>query len=97
MWEQACNPERYAEPFSSVDCGVLRQSSLPPGTSAAASALDPIAVSGGDHSENSPAATEEEAVLPTDQEEAVLSMEQEEAFLSADQEGAVLPTDLSAG
>ena len=44
----------------------------PPGPPAAASALDPIAVSGEDRLENSPAATGEEAVLPTNQEEAVL-------------------------
>ena len=44
----------------------------PPGASAAASALDPIAVSREDPSENSPTAAGEEAVLPTDQEEAVL-------------------------
>ena len=44
----------------------------PPSSSAAASALDPIVVSGEDRLENSPAAAEEEAVLSTDQEEAVL-------------------------
>ena len=38
----------------------------PPGASVAASALDPIAVSGEDHLENSPAAAGEEAVLPMD-------------------------------
>ena len=36
----------------------------PPSASAAAPALDPIVVNGEDRSENSPAATEEEAVLP---------------------------------
>ena len=44
----------------------------PPGASAAGSALDPIVVSGEDRSENNPAATGEEAVLPMDQEEVVL-------------------------
>ena len=44
----------------------------PPGASSAASALDPIAVSGEDRLENSPIAAGEEAVLPLDREEAVL-------------------------
>ena len=43
----------------------------PPGTSATASSLDPIAVCGEDRSENSPAAAEE-AVLPMNQAEMVL-------------------------
>ena len=77
-----------AEFFTNLRC--------PPGASAAASALDRIAVSGEDRSENSPAVAGEEVVLPTDQEEAVLSMEQEEAVLPVDQEEAVLSTDLSA-
>ena len=59
----------------------------PPGPLAAASALDPIAVSGEDHSENSPTAAGEEADLLTDQEEAILPTNQEEA---------VVPTDLPA-
>ena len=37
----------------------------PPGALAAAPVLDPVAVSGEDSSENSPAAAGEEAVLPT--------------------------------
>ena len=44
----------------------------PPGASVAAFALDPIAVSGEDRSETSPAAAGEEAVLPMAQEEAIL-------------------------
>ena len=44
----------------------------PPNASAAASTLDPVAVSGEDRSENSPSTTGEEVVLPTDQEEAIL-------------------------
>ena len=40
--------------------------------SVVASALDPIAVSGEDRSENSPAAVGEEAVLSMAQEEAIL-------------------------
>ena len=59
----------------------------PPGPPAAASSLDPIAVSREDHLDNSPATTGEEAVLPTDQEEALLPTDQEEALL---------PTDLPA-
>ena len=38
----------------------------PPGASATAPALDPIAVSGKERSENSPVAPRGEAVLPTD-------------------------------
>ena len=38
----------------------------PPGASAAAPALDPIAVNGEERSENSLVAAGEEAVLPTD-------------------------------
>ena len=53
-----------AEFFSNPRC--------PPSASVAASTLDPVAVSGENHSENSPSAVGEEAVLPTDQEEAVL-------------------------
>ena len=53
----------------------------PPDSSAAVSALDPIAVSGEDSSENSPAVAGEEAVLPMAQEEAVLPTNQEEAIL----------------
>ena len=56
----------------------------PPGPPAAASALDPIAVSGEDRSENSPATAGEKAVLPTDQEKAILSTDQEEVVLSTD-------------
>ena len=44
----------------------------PPSASVAASTLDPIAVSGEDPSENSPAAAGEEAVLSMAQEEAIL-------------------------
>ena len=47
----------------------------PPSASAAASTLDPIAVSGEDRLENSPIAAREEAVLPMDQEEVVLPMD----------------------
>ena len=60
---------------------------------AAASALGPIAISGEDRSENSPTATGEEAVLPTNQEEAVLPTNQDEAVLPTNQEEAVLSTD----
>ena len=56
----------------------------PLGASAAAFALGPIAVSGENRSENSPAAAEEEVVLPMDQEEAVLPTDQEEAILPTD-------------
>ena len=45
----------------------------PPSVSAAASALDPITVSGEDRSENSSAMAGEEAILPMDREEAVLT------------------------
>ena len=44
----------------------------PPGASAAASSLDPVVVSEGDRSVNSPSATGEEVVLPTEPEEAAL-------------------------
>ena len=44
----------------------------PPSVLVVASALDPIAVSREDRSENSPAVAGEEAVFPMDREEAVL-------------------------
>ena len=44
-----------------------------PGASATASSLDPIVVSEGDRSANSPSVAGEEVVLPTDQEEAALT------------------------
>ena len=53
----------------------------PPGPSAATSTLDPVVVGGEDRSENSPAAADEEAVLPMDQEETILPMDQEETIL----------------
>ena len=51
----------------------------PPRASAAASALDPIAVSEGGRLEHSPAAAREEAFLPMDREEAILPTNREEA------------------
>ena len=59
----------------------------PLGPQAAASALDPISVSGEDRWENSPAAARDDVVLPMNQEKAILLIDQEEA---------ILPTDLSA-
>ena len=67
--------------------------SCPPGPSAVASTLDPIAVSGEDRSKNSSAAAGEEVVLPMDQEETILPTDQEETVLLTDQEKAILPMD----
>ena len=56
----------------------------PPSALDVASALDPIAVSGEDRPENSPAAAREETVLLMAKEEAVLPTHQEEAILLTD-------------
>ena len=65
----------------------------PPGSSAAASTLDPIAISGEDRSDNSPTSAGDEAILPMDRDEAVLPMDREEAVLPTDREKVVLPMD----
>ena len=80
-------PDGMPNPSVPLTAEFFANPRCPPGPPAAASALDPIAISGEDGSKNSPAAVGEEAVLPTDQEEAVLPTDLEEA---------VLPTDLSA-
>ena len=78
-------PDGMPNPSVPLTAEFFANPRCPPGPSAAASTLDPIAVGGEDHSENSPTATDEEAVLP---------MDQEEMGLSTDQEKAILPTDL---
>ena len=65
-------PEGMPNPLVPLTAEFFANPRCPPGTSATASAVDPIAVSGEDRSENSPAAAGEEAVLPMDREEAVL-------------------------
>ena len=65
-------PDKIPNPSVSLTVEFFANPRCPPGPLATASALDPIAVSGEDRSENSPAAAGEEAVLATDQEEAVL-------------------------
>ena len=65
-------PDGMPNPLVPLTAEFFANPRCPPGASAVASALDPIAVSGEDRSENSPAAAGEEAVLPMDREEAVL-------------------------
>ena len=86
-------PDRMPNPSIPLTAEFFANSRCPPSASAAASALDPIAVSGEDRSENSPATVGEEAVLPMDREESVLPMDREEAVLPTDQEEVVLPMD----
>ena len=65
-------PEGMSNPSFSLTTEFFANPRCPPGASAAASSLDPIAVSREDRSENSPTAAGEEAVLLLDREEAVL-------------------------
>ena len=65
-------PDIMPNPFVPLTAEFFANPRGPPSASAAASALDPIAVSGEDRSENNPAAVGEEAVLPMDRDEAVL-------------------------
>ena len=85
-------PEGMSNPSVPLTAEFFAYPRCPPGSSAAASTLDPIAVGGEECSENSPAAAGEEAVLPMDQEETVLPTDQEETILLTDQEKAILPT-----
>ena len=59
-------PDGMQNPSVPMTAKFFANPRCPPGASAAASALDPIAVSGEDRSENSPAAAGEEAFLSTD-------------------------------
>ena len=59
-------PNGMSNPSVPLTAEFFANPRCPPGASAAAPALDPIAVSGEDRSENNPAAAREEAVLPTD-------------------------------
>ena len=59
-------PDGMPDPLVPLTPEFFANPRCPPGPSAAALALDPVAVSGEDHSENSPTAAGEEAVLPTD-------------------------------
>ena len=77
-------PDGMPNPSVPLTAKFFANPRCPPGTSAAASALGPIVVSGEDRSENSPTAAGEEVVLPTDQEEAVLPTDQDEAILPTD-------------
>ena len=65
-------PDGMSNPSVPLTTEFFANPRCPPGASAVAYALDPIAVTGEDRSKNSPAATGDEAVLPMDQEEAVL-------------------------
>ena len=65
-------PDKMSNPSIPLTAEFFANPCCPPGASAAASALDPMPVSGEDRSENSPAAAGEEAVLPMAQEEAIL-------------------------
>ena len=65
-------PDGMPNPSIPLTAEFFANPRCPPGESADASALDPIAGSGEDHSENNPAVTGEEAVLPMAQEEAIL-------------------------
>ena len=78
-------PDGMPNPSVPLTAEFFANPRCPPGPSAVASTLDPIAVGGEDHSEKSLAATDEEVVLP---------MDQEETGLPTDQEKAILPTDL---
>ena len=89
-------PDRMPNPSVPLTAEFFANPHCPPSASAAASALDPIVVSGEDRSENSPATAGEEAVLPMDREKAVLPTDQEEVVLPMDREEVVLPTDLPA-
>ena len=87
-------PDGMSKPSVPLTAEFFANPRCPPGPSATASTLDPIAVGGEDRSENSPTATVEEAVLPMDQEGMALPTDQKETVLLTDQEKAVLPTDL---
>ena len=59
-------PDGMSNPSVPLTAKFFANPRCPLGASAAAPALDPIAVSGEERSENSPIAVGEEAVLPTD-------------------------------
>ena len=65
-------PEGMSNPSVPLTVEFFANPRCPPGASAIASALDPVAVNREDRSENSPAAVGEEAVLPMDRDEADL-------------------------
>ena len=77
-------PEGMSNPSVPLTVEFFANPRCPPSASATASALDSIAVSGEDCSENSPTMTEEAVIIPMAQEEAVLPMDQEEAILLTD-------------
>ena len=68
-------PDGMPNPSVPLTAEFFTNPRCPPRASAAASALDPIAVSGEDRSENSLATVGEKVVLPKDQEEAILPMD----------------------
>ena len=59
-------PDGMSDPSVPLTPEFFANPRCPPGTSAAAPALDPVAFSSEDRSENSPAATGEETTLPMD-------------------------------
>ena len=63
-------PDGMSNPSVPLTTNFFANPLCPPGSSAAASSLDPVVVGGEDRSKNSPSAASEEAALPT---EAVLS------------------------
>ena len=77
-------PDGMPNPSVPLTAEFFANPRCPPSVLATAFALDPIAVSGEDRSENSLAMAGEEAVLPMAQEEAVLPTGQEEAILPMD-------------
>ena len=77
-------PEGMSNPSAPLTAEFFANLRCPPSASATASALDSIAVSREDRSENSPTTTEEVVIIPMAQEEAVLPMDQEEAILPTD-------------
>ena len=65
-------PDGMTNPSVPLTAEFFANPRCPPGASVVASALDPIAVSGEDRSENSSVAAGDEAILPMDRDEAVL-------------------------
>ena len=59
-------PEGMLDPSVSLTADFFANPRCPPGALAAASSLDPVVVSGEDHSTNSPSAAGEGVVLPTE-------------------------------
>ena len=65
-------PDGMSNPSVPLTIEFFANPRCPPSASVASSALNPIAVNGEDRSKNSPAAAEEEAVLPMAQEAILL-------------------------